>query len=161
MDRARRWLTEAGFSLTELIVVVGVIGIIMGASAPFFLSFLRTSALRTGAEELVTVLHQARHLAIRENRSVSVCLTIDGTRVQYRIPTCADTTVVWAGASTDAAGFIRFVNNITVTGGNAVFTYIGTAPPLAGTVTYTVTNPQDNRTLSVIVSPSGRVSIGP
>ena len=156
LDRARRWLTEAGFSLTELIVVVGVIGIIMAASAPFFLSYLRTSALRTGAEEMVTVLHQARHLAIKDN--TSMCVTNDGTRVQYRIATCGGT--VWAGPGTDAAGFIRLVNNITVASGqNVVFTYIGTAP--AGTVTYTVTNPQDGRTLSVIVTPSGRVSIGP
>jgi len=155
MDRARRWLTEAGFSLTELIVVVGVIGILMGASAPFFLSFLRTSALRTGAEEMVTVLNGARQLAIRDNRSM--CVTNDGTRVQYRIATCGGT--VWTGPGTDAAGFVRLVNNITVASGqNVVFTYIGTAT-VAGT--YTVTNPQDSRTLSVIVAPSGRVSIGP
>jgi len=157
-DRARRWLNEAGFSLMELIVVIGVIAIIMAASAPFFLSFLRTSALRTGAEEMVTVLHRARHLAIRDN--TTMCVTNDGTRVQYRIATCGGT--VWTGPGTDAAGFVRLVNNITVASGqNAVFTYIGTTPPLAGTVIYTVTNPQDSRTLSVIVSPSGRVSIGP
>ena len=149
-------MNEAGFSLMELIVVIGVIAIIMAASAPFFLSFLRTSALRTGAEEMVTVLHRARHLAIRDN--TSMCVTNDGTRVQYRIATCGGT--VWTGPGTDAAGFIRLVNNITVGGPNVVFTYIGTAP-MAGTVTYTATNPQDLRTLSVIVTPSGRVSIGP
>lgn len=156
-------MNEAGFSLMELIVVIGIIAIIMTASAPFFISFLRTSALRTGAEEMVTVLHRARHLAIRDN--TSMCVTNDGTRVQYRIATfatCNAMAPVWTGPGTDAAGFIRLVNNITVTSGqNAVFTYIGTADPLAGTVTYTVTNPQDNRTLSVIVTPSGRVSIGP
>ena len=157
MDRARRWLNEAGFSLMELIVVIGVIAIIMAASAPFFLSFLRTSALRTGAEEMVTVLHRARHLAIRDN--TSMCVTNDGTRVQYRIATCGGT--VWTGPDTDAAGFIRLANNITVaSGGTVVFTYSGPAP-MAGTVTYTVTNPQDSRTMSVIVTPSGRVSIGP
>jgi prepilin-type N-terminal cleavage/methylation domain-containing protein len=155
LDRARRWLTEAGFSLTELIVVVGVIGIIMAASAPFFLSYLRTSALRTGAEEMVTVLNRARQLAIRDNSNM--CVTNDGTRVQYHIATCGGT--VWTGPGTDVVGFIRLGNNITVASGqNVVFTYIGTAT-VAGT--YTVTNPQDSRTMSVIVAPSGRVSIGP
>ena len=155
LDRARRWLTEAGFSLTELIVVVGVIGIIMAASAPFFLSYLRTSALRTGAEEMVTVLNRARQLAIRDNSNM--CVTNDGTRVQYHIATCGGT--VWTGPGTDVVGFIRLANNITVASGqNVVFTYIGTAT-VAGT--YTVTNPQDSRTMSVIVAPSGRVSIGP
>ena len=155
LDRARRWLTEAGFSLTELLVVVGVIGIIMAASAPFFLSYLRTSALRTGAEEMVTVLNRARQLAIRDNSNM--CVTNDGTRVQYHIATCGGT--VWTGPGTDVVGFIRLGNNITVASGqNVVFTYIGTAT-VAGT--YTVTNPQDSRTMSVIVAPSGRVSIGP
>jgi len=155
LDRARRWLNEAGFSLTELIVVVGVIGIIMAASAPFFLSYLRTSALRTGAEEMVTVLNRARQLAIRDNSNM--CVTNDGTRVQYHIATCGGT--VWTGPGTDVVGFIQLGNNITVASGqNVVFTYIGTAT-VAGT--YTVTNPQDSRTMSVIVAPSGRVSIGP
>jgi Tfp pilus assembly protein FimT len=139
----------------ELIVVIGVIGIIMAASAPFFLSFLRTSALQTGAEEMATVLNRARQLAIRDN--ANMCVTNDGTRVQYHIATCGGT--VWTGPGTDVVGFIRLANNITVASGqNVVFTYIGTAT-VAGT--YTVTNPQDSRTMSVIVAPSGRVSIGP
>lgn len=154
-DRTRRGLNQAGFSLMELIVVIGVIGIIMAASAPFFLSFLRTSALQTGAEEMATVLNRVRQLAIRDN--TNMCVTNDGTRVQYHIATCGG--AVWAGSGTDAAGFIRLANNITVASGqNVVFTYIGTAT-VAGT--YTVTNPQDSRTMSVIVAPSGRVSIGP
>lgn len=155
LDRAHRWLNDAGFSLAELIVVVGVIGIIMAASAPFFLSYLRTSALRTGAEEMVTVLNRARQLAIRDNSNM--CVTNDGTRVQYRIATCGGT--VWTGPGTDVVGFIRLTNNITVASGqNVVFTYLGTAT-VAGT--YTVTNPQDGRTMSVIVASSGRVAIGP
>ncbi len=155
VDRVRRWLNEAGFSATELVVVVGVIGILMAASGPFFLSFLRTSALRTGAEEMATVLNRARQLAIRDN--TSMCITNDGTRVQYHVATCAGT--VWTGPGTDAAGFIRLANNINVASAqNVVFTYIGTATT-AGT--YTVTNPQDGRTLSVTVASSGRVSIGP
>ena len=144
-----------GFSATELIVVVGVIGILMAASAPFFLSYLRTSALRTGAEEMATVLNRARQLAIRDN--TSMCVTNDGTRVQFHVATCAGT--VWTGPGTDAVGFVQLANNIRVASAqNVVFTYIGTATT-AGT--YTVTNPQDSRTLSVTVASSGRVSIGP
>jgi prepilin-type N-terminal cleavage/methylation domain-containing protein len=146
---------DAGFSVTELIVVVGVLGIIMAASTPFFLSYLRTSALRAGAEEMVTVLNRARQIAIRDN--TSMCVTNDGTRVQYHIATCAGT--IWTGPDTDVAGFIPLVNNITVASAqNVVFTYLGTA---AVSGTYTVTNPKDGRTLSVNVASSGRVSIAP
>lgn len=146
---------QAGFTVTELIVVVAVIGIIAAAAAPFFLSYLRTSALRAGAEEMTTVLNRARQLAISDN--TNMCVTNDGTRVQYRVGTCGGT--IWTGPGTNGAGFIQLAHDITVTSGqNVVFTYIGTAPT-AGT--YTVTNPRDGRTLSVVVTPSGRVSIAP
>jgi prepilin-type N-terminal cleavage/methylation domain-containing protein len=147
--------TERGFTATELIVTVAVIGILMAASAPFFLSYLRTSALRGGAEEMATVLNRARQLAIRDN--TSMCVTNDGTRVQFRVATCGGT--IWTGTGTDATGFIRLGNSITVASGqNVVFTYMGTATAAA---TYTVTNPRDLRTMSVAVTPAGRVSVGP
>jgi prepilin-type N-terminal cleavage/methylation domain-containing protein len=148
-------LVQGGFTAIELIVVVGVIGIIMAASAPFFLSFLRTSTLRAGAEEMSGVLSRARQLAIRDN--ISMCVTRTGSQLQYRIGSCGG--AIWTGPGTDGAGFIQLANNITVASGpDVVFTYIGTATT-AGT--YTVANPQDSRTLSVIVAPSGRVSLGP
>jgi hypothetical protein len=67
---------------------------------------------------------------------------------------------VWTGAGTDAAGVIRLANNITVSPDTTtvVFTYIGLANPAA---VFTVTSPQDGRTLSVNVAASGRISVGP
>jgi Tfp pilus assembly protein FimT len=154
-NSGRQGWTEGGFSAVELLVTVGVISIIMAASAPFFLSYLRTSALRGGAEEMATVLNRARQVAIRDN--VSMCVTNDGTRVQFRIASCGGT--IWTGPGTDSTGFIQLSNSITVTSAqNVVFTYMGIAT-VAGT--YTVTNPRDGRTMSVVVIPSGRVSIGP
>jgi prepilin-type N-terminal cleavage/methylation domain-containing protein len=153
-DRAPRPV-QAGFTAIELIVVVAVIGIVMAASAPFFLSFLRTSTLRAGAEEMTGVLNRARQLAIQDN--TSMCVTRAGTQVQYRVGGCGG--AVWTGPGTDSAGFIQLANNVTVASGpDVVFTYIGTAT-VAGT--YTVASPQAEHTLSVIVAPSGRVSLGP
>jgi len=106
-------------------MVVAVIGILMAVSMPFFISFFRTSALRAGAEEMATVLSQARQMAIKDN--TSICVTNNGTTVQYRISTCAG--AVWTGPGTDAAGVIRLANNITVSPDTTtvVFTYIGAA----------------------------------
>jgi Tfp pilus assembly protein FimT len=141
--------------MAELIVVVAVLGVIMAASAPFFLSYLRASAVQAGAEEMRTILNGARQLAIRDN--INMCVTNDGTRVQYRIGTCGG--AVWTGPGTDSTGFIRLANAITVASAqNVVFTYLGTAT-VSGA--YTVTDPHDGRTMSVTVAPSGRVSIGP
>jgi hypothetical protein len=77
--------------------------------------------------------------------------------VQLHLATCGGT--IWTGPGTDTTGTITLANGITVASAqNVVFTYLGTAST-AGT--YTVTNPRDGRTMSVIVSASGRVSIGP
>jgi prepilin-type N-terminal cleavage/methylation domain-containing protein len=160
-----RGVGQGGFSATELVVVVAVIGILMAVAMPFFISFLRTSRLRAGAEEMVTVLGQARQLAIRNNRRVCVTIVnVDATRtaIQYLVGTAADCSggTIWTGPSTDGAGFIQLGNGITVTSAqNAVFTYIGTAELAGGT--YTVTNPQNASTLSVSVAPSGRISTAP
>ena len=79
--------------MTELIVVIAVIGIIMAVSVPTLWTYFRTATLRGAAEELVTVLNGARQLAIRANSTV--CVTNDGTRVQYHLSTCGAAT--WKG----------------------------------------------------------------
>src|SRR5262245_38410932 len=146
---------QSGFSALELMVVLAVIGIITALATPTFLSFFRTSRLKAGAEETVTALNRARSLAIRDN--TTMCVTNAGGLLQLRIATCGGT--VWTGPGTDAVGFIRLANNVTVASGqNVTFTYIGTA---GTTGTYTVTNPQDGRTLRVVVAASGRISITP
>jgi len=63
--------------MTELLVVIAVVGIIMAVSVPTLWTYFRTAALRGAAEELVTVLNGARQLAIRTN--ATVCVTNDGT----------------------------------------------------------------------------------
>jgi prepilin-type N-terminal cleavage/methylation domain-containing protein len=154
----KRASAQAGFSATELVVVIAVVGILMAASAPFFISYLRTSALKAGAEQLASVLGQARQIAIRDN--TSVCVMTNAGAVRLRLGSCGG--AVWTGPGTDAAGLIRLANQITVGPPAQVvtFTYIGTAN-VAIPVPYIVTNPQDGSTLTVSVAPSGRISIGP
>jgi Tfp pilus assembly protein FimT len=154
LGRWWRRFGQAGFTVSELFVVIGLVGVLTAISTPFFLSFIRASTLRAGAEEMTTALHRARQLAIKDNRSM--CVENSGGRVRYRVGTCTGT--IWTGPGTDSNGFIQFANNIGVTSGQVTFTYIGTAP-LGGS--YTVSNPHDAKTLSVVVVPSGRISITP
>jgi prepilin-type N-terminal cleavage/methylation domain-containing protein len=146
-------LNARGFSLTELIVVVGVLALMMAVSVPFFLNYWQTSTLRAGAEELVTVLNGARQLAIKENQTV--CVTTAASAVTYHVTNCG--TPGWVGPDTDANGLIRLQNGVQVTAApNVTFTYLGAAG--AGG-TYTVVNPASGLALCVVVSPSGRISI--
>jgi Tfp pilus assembly protein FimT len=148
--------------MTEIIVVVAIIGILMAVSAPTIWTYFRTAALRAAAQELVTVLNGARELAIRLN--TTVCITNDVTAVQYRVASCGGT--VWTGPGTDGAGFFRLANGMVATvtpPGNLCYSFLGAgtfAPaPCANTATFTVSDPAGGPTMSVVVASSGRARI--
>jgi len=156
----RRWTTnvtksEAGFSLTELIVVVAMIGILAVLAGPQFMSYWRTSATAAAASELSTVVNRARQLAIAGNQPF--CAEVSGSRVRYRQNSNAACTTgnIWTGTGTDANGLVSLSNNMTVAGGPVVFTSLGAAS-LAGT--FTVTNPNGG-SRNVIIAASGRVTV--
>jgi type IV fimbrial biogenesis protein FimT len=146
--------TSRGFTMIEVIVVVALIGIIMVLAMPMFLSYWRTSTLRASAEEFAAALNGARQVAIKEN--TTVCVKNASGQLRYAIGGCSATTFYTSGG-TDASGWIKLQNNVTVSGATDVtFTYLGAA----GTAgTYTVTNPVNNSTLTVTVAASGRVTI--
>jgi prepilin-type N-terminal cleavage/methylation domain-containing protein len=160
LERLRRIVAEArGFTLTELVVVVAVAGVIMAVSVPTLWTYFRSASLRGGAEEAVTVLNGARQLAIRLN--TTVCVTNNGTSVQYHVGTC--TAAAWTGPGTDASGNIRLANSIAVSGtNNLCFNYLGagTATPAqcVNNGTLTVSNPTGG-TMSVVMATTGRIRI--
>ena len=73
---------ERGFSLTELIVVVGLIGVLSLVAVPSLLTYWQSSSLTAGAEQLASVMNRARQLAVRSN--TSVCVERTGTTVRLR-----------------------------------------------------------------------------
>lgn len=141
---------QHGFSMGELIVVVAIIAVLGAIGTPMLLSALQASKVQAGAEEVAAALNGARQLALDRNESVCVTIPVAANALEYRPGTCG------------AAPFtrVRLANNVTVaTAQNVTFTYLGAATPAA--TMYTVTNPEDGRTLSVSVSTSGRVRVGP
>ena len=145
---------ERGFSLTELIVVVGMIGLLSLVAAPSLLTYWQTSRLEAGAEQLASVMNRARQLAIRQN--TSVCVERSGNSVRMRSVSCAGT--IWTGVGTDSTGLINIANNLQVTNATAsvIFTNAGGASTIG---TYTLTDSVTNRTRTVSVAASGRVTI--
>ena len=147
----------AGYSMTELLVVIGMIAVLATLAAPQFLSFWRTSSTTAAASELVATLNRARQLAISGNQNY--CAEVSGTSVRFRQNTNSTCTAgaVWTGPGTDGGGLIRLQNDMRVSGGPVVFTSLGAAA-LGGT--FTVTNPTPNGgSRNVIVAPSGRVRV--
>ena len=143
-----------GFTLVELVVVIAVIGILAIMMVPFFVNYYQAAMLKSGAQQFVTLINQARELAIRQNDNVCVKLPT-GTQMTYTLSSCSGT--VWIGAGTDAAGNINLPAGITASAtANPVFGYVGSALPAS---VYTLTNAQTGDTLTVTVTASGRITI--
>jgi len=133
---------------------IAVIGILSVMAIPAFLSYYQAATLKGGAQQVVTLINQARELAIKQNTSVCVTLP-SATRMSYLLATCTGS--AWVGPGTDAAGNITLPERITATAtANPVFSYVGSALPAA---TYTLTNTQTGATLTVSVAATGRITI--
>ena len=144
-----------GFTLAELVMVIAVIGILAVMAVPSFLTYLRAAGLKSGVQQVVTLLNQARELAIKENSNVCVFTVPNDTRISYRLGSCAG--AAWVGAGTDATGNINLPRGITVSASaNPIFNYVGSALPAA---TYTLTYTQTGATLTASVAASGRITI--
>ena len=148
-----------GFTMIELIVAFALIGILSAAAVPSFLTYWQSAALKAGAEELAVILNKGRQLAINTNNFV--CVEQSANLVRFRPSNAATCTgTPWMGGGTDGNGWLRLDNalQVSVVTANVIFTHMGAAAPSG---TYTVRNPVNAKTLSVIVAGSGRVTIGP
>jgi len=135
-------------------VTLVVLGLLVAMTVPTYLSYRQSAILKSGAQQVVTMINVARELALRINDNV--CVKIPSpTTMTYTLGGCSGS--VWVGAGTDAAGNMALPEGVTVsTTANPVFNYVGSALPAA---TYTVTNTQTSATLTVSVALSGRVTI--
>ena len=148
-------LRRAGFSLAELSVILAVIGVLFSLSLPAFLNYYQTAQIRGAAADVASYMNQGRQLAIQMNCSVAVQVTATG--ISYTRQANCQTPGVWTGPGTDAAGNIPAPDGITLaTSATPIFTNLGAAAPAA---TLTVTH--GSSSLSVLVSASGRVTVGP
>jgi Tfp pilus assembly protein FimT len=123
-------------------------------AAPTLFAYIQTSALQAGARELVTAINLGRQLAIARN--TTVCVEVTGTNIRLRTGGCLGT--IWTGPGTDSTGVIKISDpgTLQISGPNVVFTNLGAASTFG---TYTIRNPVDNKTRTVVVVSSGRVNI--
>ncbi|QOD90414.1 GspH/FimT family pseudopilin [Lysobacter sp. CW239] len=68
-----------GFTLVELMVTVAVAAILMAIATPSFTSIINSNRLTSAANEMVATLQFARMEAVRQNRTVRVCSSGNGT----------------------------------------------------------------------------------
>jgi type IV fimbrial biogenesis protein FimT len=71
-------LAPKGHSLLELMIVLGLMGLLLGLAAPQWQGLQARTAVRDLALRYVSALHAARLLAIRSGQTTTVCPSSDG-----------------------------------------------------------------------------------
>ncbi len=73
-----RFASQAGFTLTELLVVVAIIGIVAGLSIPNFTRSIDNAKLKAATQQLAAVYQDARLRATQNNTPYEVLLSPPG-----------------------------------------------------------------------------------
>lgn len=66
----------AGFTLTELLVVVGIIALMGAVAVPSLLAFIRNYSIESSAKEMASEMQTARYKAISRNVNLGVLLVV-------------------------------------------------------------------------------------
>jgi prepilin-type N-terminal cleavage/methylation domain-containing protein len=74
-----------GFSLLELLIVIGLIGLMAGIGVPYLIKIGRRQRIMTQAREVQSDLLAARIKAVRRNAGVSVVVTPGGPGGDYHL----------------------------------------------------------------------------
>jgi type IV fimbrial biogenesis protein FimT len=162
MSVARR--RQGGFNMLELLIAIGILGVITAIAVPSFQSMSINSSLSTATNDLVSSLRHARSEAAKQGLNVTVCsanadltacsgasdwstgwLIVDSAANVIRVREALDTDTATEMAVVGATGLIVFNRNGFTTS--------------ARTIKLCGRNDSAQRARGVIVSIDGRVRL--
>lgn len=169
--RRRAARSVLGFTLVELMVTIGVAGVLLAVAVPSFNQLIVTNRLTTQANEVVAAMNFARSEAIKRNTRISFCRASSATATNCAatagswrnwIITPGDGTVVRRGVVNTFGGGISVRS--TLTGDRVMFGSDG----LARTGTAIITNqrisicsPSNSTGRRVLLGAGSRMSTEP
>ena len=149
-------MRERGFTVAEVLLVVAIIGILAAMAIPVFSSYLRSAAVKAGAEELVAALNQARQLAIAQNRTIAVEFNAGANQFRYLLD--GNGATPWIGPGViDGQGWMRLANNMDINSVTATPQFFRLGNALGSTIN--LRSPDGSRWVDVVVAVSGRIQI--
>lgn len=152
MNRSRR----QGYTLTEMIIVVGVVGLLSLVSLPKFSGLVERNKLQAAREELAAAIATARAAAIQKGRSAT--LHLSGNQMWVTAVTSG------AGATTTIVPVKSFTSlyNVSVAASapagltSVTFDMRGFASPrLSSTGRFVITG--TSRKDSICITPAGQI----
>jgi len=106
-SNAPRYPSAAGFSLVELVVVVGIIGAMVAVAIPNISGYIRNYRIKGATQQVATEVNVARSKAIMKNVNLGVVFAVVNDR-QYRWvveddqePKSSPTTPDWSGINAE------------------------------------------------------------
>lgn len=91
-----------GLTLLEMLIVLGILGIIAAAGVPSLIDTMNRMAVNSAARLFTSALSLARSEAVKRGRNVSICPSASGT--DCAAGTWADGWIVFVDANGDANG---------------------------------------------------------
>ena len=153
MTRTRAGTRAGGFTLIELMVVLGLVSVVAGAAVPSIASGMRRYSLVSASQQVVGTIRSARHQAVGRNATLRVRFDYPAND-QYQVLDAADAAVGAVQYLPQGAAFGTVSGDIQIDTSGRVTDLAGSPT----TETIVVSN-EDGQSRTITVSASGRVQL--